>query len=128
MQNYLNFYVFSKLAWDGKIDVEAVLVDTDKNGWEGWGLMETAGRQGTAVVIGCAGDKTYVGFALCGASALKPNAKYRLSYFIRTRPNNGTVTFENNEFSQINDDGMNMGTGFVTVKWGLRYTFWLGRT
>ena len=56
MQNYLNFYVFSKLAWDGKIDVEAVLVDTDKNGWEGWGLMETAGRQGTAVGIGCAGD------------------------------------------------------------------------
>lgn len=25
VQNYLNFYVFSKFAWDGKIDVEAVL-------------------------------------------------------------------------------------------------------
>jgi hypothetical protein len=29
--------------------------------------------------------------------------------------NSGTITFENNEFSQINDDGLNMGTSFVTV-------------
>jgi hypothetical protein len=61
-----------------------VLVDTDKNGWDGWGLTETARREGTAVGVGCAGDKTYVGFALRGASSFKPNTKYRLSYFIRT--------------------------------------------
>ena len=27
VQNYLNFYVFSKIAWDGKVDVEAVLAE-----------------------------------------------------------------------------------------------------
>lgn len=27
VQNYLNFYVFSKFAWDGRIDVEAVLAE-----------------------------------------------------------------------------------------------------
>ena len=27
VQNYLNFYVFSKLAWDGKIDIEQVLAE-----------------------------------------------------------------------------------------------------
>ena len=35
VQNYLNFYVFSKLAWDGKIDVEAVPEKCPNCGYEG---------------------------------------------------------------------------------------------
>lgn len=94
--------LFDRLAKRGKaymdeisVDVErarraadksakTVLVDTDKNGWKGWGIPETARREGTAVGIVCAGDKAYVGFTLRGDSALKPDTKYRLSYFVRT--------------------------------------------
>ena len=41
VQNYLNFYVFSKLAWDGKFDVEAVLAEHHR-------LMFGAGALGMA--------------------------------------------------------------------------------
>lgn len=63
---------------------KAVLVDTDKNGWKGWGVPKTVRYEGTAVSIDSTGDNTYVGFALKDNSALKPNTKYRLSYFVRT--------------------------------------------
>ena len=51
--------------------------------WKGWGLPKKALRDGTAVGL-VADGRVYVGFRLTGAAALKPNTKYRLSYFLKT--------------------------------------------
>ena len=51
--------------------------------WKGWGLPKNALRDGTAVGL-VADGRVYVGFRLTGAAALKPNTKYRLSYFVKT--------------------------------------------
>ena len=51
--------------------------------WKGWGLPKNALRAGTAVGL-VADGRVYVGFCLTGAAALKPNTKYRLSYFLKT--------------------------------------------
>ena len=51
--------------------------------WKGWGLPKNALRDGTAVGL-VADGRVYVGFRLIGAAALKPNTKYRLSYFLKT--------------------------------------------
>ena len=59
-----------------------VLVESGTD-WKGWGLPKKALRDGTAVGI-VADGRVYVGFALRGDAALKPNTKYRLSYFLKT--------------------------------------------
>ena len=59
-----------------------VLVESGAD-WKGWSLPKKCLRDGTAVGI-VADGRVYVGFALRGDAALKPNAKYRLSYFLKT--------------------------------------------
>lgn len=60
------------------------LVDTDRDGWKGWTLPSGAKTEGTSVSLQPTGKNLYVGFNLREKSALKPNTKYRLSYFVRT--------------------------------------------
>ncbi len=59
-----------------------VVVESGED-WKGWSLPKTALRDGTAVGL-VADGRVYVGFRLTGAAALKPNTKYRLSYFLKT--------------------------------------------
>ena len=59
-----------------------VLVDTDRFGWTGWGLPKGTLKDGGAVGFDST-DRVYVGRNLTGDAALKPNTKYRLSYFIK---------------------------------------------
>ena len=73
-------------------DVERERRAADKNArvvvesgadWKGWSLPKKVLRDGTAVGL-VADGRVYVGCALRGATALKPNTKYRLSYFVKT--------------------------------------------
>ena len=73
-------------------DVERARRAADKNArvvvesgadWKGWSLPKKVLRDGTAVGL-VADGRLYVGCALRGATALKPNTKYRLSYFLKT--------------------------------------------
>ena len=59
-----------------------VVVESGED-WKGWSLPKTALCDGTAVGL-VADGRVYVGFRLTGAAALKPNTKYRLSYFLKT--------------------------------------------
>ena len=61
-----------------------IVVDTDRDGWTGWGLPASAKKEGTAVCLQPTGKNLYVGLTLRDKAALKPNTKYRLSYFVRT--------------------------------------------
>ena len=61
-----------------------IVVDTDRDGWTGWGLPANAKKEGTAVCLQPTGKNLYVGLTLRDKAALKPNTKYRLSYFVRT--------------------------------------------
>ncbi|MBR1586971.1 MAG: hypothetical protein IJ658_01480, partial [Kiritimatiellae bacterium] len=62
---------------------DARVVGESGAGWKGWGLPRNALRDGTAVGL-VADGRVYVGYRLTGAAALKPNTKYRLSYFLKT--------------------------------------------
>ena len=73
-------------------DVERARRAADKNArvvvesgadWKGWSLPKKVLRDGTAIGL-VADGRLYVGCALRGATALKPNTKYRLSYFLKT--------------------------------------------
>lgn len=59
-----------------------VLVDSGSD-WKGWELPKNTLRDGTAVGFPANG-KVYVGYRLRGDSSLKPETKYRLSYFLKT--------------------------------------------
>ena len=61
-----------------------VLVDTDRSGWKGWGISKDAVKDGTALKVTSTEKNRYVGFPLKGETALKPNTRYRLSYFVKT--------------------------------------------
>ena len=64
-------------------DKDARVVVESGADWKGWGLPKNALRDGTAVGL-VADGRVYVGCALRGATALKPNTKYHLSYFLKT--------------------------------------------
>ena len=62
-----------------------LLIDTDRDGWKRWGAAKTVPAEGSALRLETDGKNCYVGIKLDGASALKPQTKYRLSYFVRTK-------------------------------------------